>query len=106
MPSVESIARGSPASSGAAPWGVGVPTLFEGQARSAGWASGKRSTLHSFRKEIERENLGLVIVFDREFYGIFSFADLMSVTAKMKFRELNPVRTWEEIYLKYTGKPP
>jgi hypothetical protein len=67
---------------------------------------GRGSTLQSFRKEIERENRGLVIVFDGEFYGIFAYADLMSVLAKMKFREIKPVRTWTELYLKYTGQPP
>jgi hypothetical protein len=67
---------------------------------------GRGSTLQSFRKDIERENLGLVIVFDGEHYGIFVFADLMSVMAGTKFRELSPVRTWEDLYLKYTGRPP
>jgi len=47
-----------------------------------------------------------VIVFDGPYYGIFAFADLLSVMAKMKFRELDPVRTWNELYLKYTGQPP
>jgi hypothetical protein len=67
---------------------------------------GRGSTLQSFRRDIERENLGLVIVFDGQFYGIFAYADLMSVMAKMKFRKINPVCTWEELYLKYTGQPP
>lgn len=67
---------------------------------------GRGSTLQSFRKDIERENQGLVIVFDGMFYGIFAYADLMSVMARMKFRELNPVRTWDELYTKYAGEPP
>lgn len=67
---------------------------------------GRGSSLQSFRAELKKENVNLVIVFDGPYYGIFDLADLMSVLGGMKFRLLNPTRTWEQLYGKYTTRPP
>ncbi len=67
---------------------------------------GRGSSLESFRARIKRENTNIVIVFDGEHYGIFDVTDLMSVAGGMKFRKGQPTRTWEEIYIKYTSRPP
>ena len=67
---------------------------------------GRGSSLQSFRADIRKENVNLVIVFDGPYYGIFDLADLMSVLGGMKFRDLSPTRTWEELYAKYVVRPP
>ncbi len=68
---------------------------------------GRGSSLQSFRGRIKRENRDFVVVFDGAYHGIFEMADLMSVLGNIKLKDHESApRSWEDLYLKYTGKPP
>jgi hypothetical protein len=69
-------------------------------------SKGRGSSLESFRRKVHAENFNLVIVFDGPHYGIFDLADLAAVLSGVGLREQTVTRTWEELYLKYTGQPP
>lgn len=71
-----------------------------------GVIKGRGSSLESFRRKVRAENYNLVIVFDGPYYGIFDLADLAAVLGGFGLREQAVTKTWEELYMKYTGQPP